>query len=713
MPALRRLLVTLALFALLLSACGAPTAPTPAPVPPTEMPPTPVPAKPAYESGQYRNLFAEYLGKSEAESQAKIDAAFQQLFYGDDLSERIYYPVGDDMAYILDTGNDDVRSEGMSYGMMIAVQMNKKEEFDRLWKWAKTYMYQTEGGYKGYFAWHCRPDGTQLAANPASDGEVWFIMALFFADARWGSGEGIFNYRAQAQAILDVALNAAELGGELATNLFDPETKQVVFVPQLGKNSQFTDASYHMPHYYELWARWADKNNDFWKEAVIASREFLPTAVHPETGLAPNYSYFDGRPHDDEYHGQFRYDAFRVGANIGMDYLWFYPSEWYREQANRQLSFFASQGMNEYVAEYSLDGQPLVGHRATGLIATNAVLAHAADPEIGKPFVQALWDAEIPTGRYRYYDGLLYLLGLMQASGNFRIIERVGQDTILSGATPTPTPPAIEGRFAPASGRALLLLGPDAEGVDAYFDKLVTAPGGVNLELSLAAPDLQALDALAGKFPNSALSVGVSLDGLADSIAAGEADSRIDALLTALASYPRPVFLRLGPEFDLAAKGLQPEGYVAAWQYVHNEIKESGAENIALAWHSAVACESPFGGHPLEAWYPGDEFVDWLAVSYTAQSADCGAQPIEAALQFARERQKPVMLVASPVAEETQTPFAFTSANNDVVRALLYFNTEPGLFDNAEFLSNWRAETGQRFWLRGGPALFSALGYGE
>jgi oligosaccharide reducing-end xylanase len=82
------------------------------------------------------------------------------------------------MAYILDIANNDVRSEGMSYGMMIAVQLNKKEEFDRLWKWTKTYMYQKDGGYKGYFAWHCKPDGTQLAANPASDGEVWFIMAL-------------------------------------------------------------------------------------------------------------------------------------------------------------------------------------------------------------------------------------------------------------------------------------------------------------------------------------------------------------------------------------------------------------------------------------------------------------------------------------------------------------------------------------------------------
>ena len=108
-------------------------------------------------------------------------------FTVDDEIERVYYPVGSDMAYISDIANADVRSEGMSYGMMIAVQMNKKEEFDRLWKWAKTYMYQNDGGYTGYFAWHCKTDGTQLAANPASDGEEWFIMALYVR--RWTMGQ--------------------------------------------------------------------------------------------------------------------------------------------------------------------------------------------------------------------------------------------------------------------------------------------------------------------------------------------------------------------------------------------------------------------------------------------------------------------------------------------------------------------------------------------
>ena len=91
----------------------------------------------SFQTGRYRNLFQEYLGKTEAEIQAKLDAAWEKLFYGDDDFERVYYPVGDDMAYMLDVGNNDVRSEGMSYGMMIAVQLGKQDEFNRLWKWTE------------------------------------------------------------------------------------------------------------------------------------------------------------------------------------------------------------------------------------------------------------------------------------------------------------------------------------------------------------------------------------------------------------------------------------------------------------------------------------------------------------------------------------------------------------------------------------------------
>ena len=666
----------------------------------------PDPVKPAFETGIYPNLFADYLGKSDADIQAKIDEAWNQLFYGDDLSERVYYPVGSDMAYVLDTGNDDVRSEGMSYGMMIAVQLNKKEEFDRIWKWTKTYMYQKDGGYKGYFAWHCKPDGTQLDANPASDGEEWFIMALLFADGRWGSGEGIYNYRAEAQSILDVALHADELAGDLATNLFDPETKQVVFVPQLGQNSQFTDPSYHLPHFYQLWSLWADKDNEFWAEAAQISRDYLETAVNRQTGLAPNYSYFDGRPYNDDYNGNFRYDAFRVGANVGVDHIWFRSSEWHAKQSNRLLDFFVSQGIDDYKAEYLLTGEPQVGHRSSGLIATNAVAALAADPEKGKPFVQALWDLDVPTGKYRYYDGLLMMLGLLQVSGNFRIYEPgtapVGQ------AFPTPKP-EVMGKFAPRTGHALLLIGQDAKSVDAYFDATVTAPGGVAMNASLHLNDLEDLDYLAGKYPKSTLSVGVDVQDSLNDIAAGKVDEEIDQLLDALTAYDRPVFLRLAYGFDHPSNQYEPDVFVSAWKKFHERIQRKGSTNVAVVWESSSCEESSIAG-----WYPGNEFVDWVGISY------CDGDSIETKIQFAREHLKPVMLSVAPSSSaadwnEWFVPFfQFVTDNNDVVRAVTYLNTGSSRIDlNADFLKSWKDETKQSFWLRASPKLFSELGFAE
>ena len=559
-------------------------------------------------------------------------------------------------------------------------------------------MYQTDGGYKGYFAWHCKPDGTQLDANPASDGEEWFIMALLFADARWGSGEGIYNYRVEAQSILDVALHADDLAGDLATNLFDPETKQVVFVPQLGQNSQFTDPSYHLPHYYELWSRWADKDNEFWAEAAQISREYLKTAVHPQTGLAPNYSYFDGTPYNDKYNGNFRYDAFRVGANVGVDYLWFRPDEWHVEQSNRLLDFFASEGIDEYKAEYLLTGEPEVAHRSSGLIATNAVAALAADPEKGKPFVQALWELDVPTGKYRYYDGMLRMLGLLQVSGNFRIYE---PGTAPIGQVLPTHKPEVTGKFAPSSGQALLLVGQDAKSVDAYFDATVTAPGGIAMNTSLQLQGIDDLDYLAGKYPKSVLSVGIDLNDSIQDVAEGNAAEQIDTLLEKIGAYERPVFIRLGYGFEDPANQYPADVYLTAWEKFHERVQLNSSTNIALVWES-TSCEAS----EIAEWYPGDDVVDWIGLSY------CDGKPLESEMLFAREHLKPVIVTATSESTDWNEWFAplfqFVMDNNDVVRGMTYTNQ---IQMSDKILKQWKDETKQSLWLRAGPSLFDTLGY--
>lgn len=380
--------------------------------------------KSAFNTGIYPNLFLEIINKSEDSTTIKIEKAFNQLFYGDDVSERLYYPVADDMAYIEDVLHDDVRSEGMSYGMMISVQLDKKEEFDRLWKWAKTYMQHETEARKYYFAWQCRTNGEIIDSNSASDGEEWFVMALFFASARWGDGEGIFNYSAEAQKILDAMLNKVEFSDDrtVITNMFNKKEKQIVFVPA-GEADDFTDPSYHLPHFYELWARWADKNNNFWYDAALTSREFFKKTTHPVTGLSPDYANFDGSPTDPFGGGKnhFQYDAWRVAMNIGVDYLWFQKDEWQVTQSNRLLNFFLKQGIGNYGNLFTLQGENFNMDHSTGLVAMNAVACLASDIKERKLFLEELWNVAIPNGDYRYYDGMLYMLGMLQLSGNFRI----------------------------------------------------------------------------------------------------------------------------------------------------------------------------------------------------------------------------------------------------------------------------------------------------
>lgn len=370
-----------------------------------------------------RNLFAELLGKSGAELDAKLDAAWQHFFSGNTASQRLYYPVGKDQAYIADTGNGDVRSEGISYGMMIAVQMNRQEEFDRLWRWANQHMRHASGPRAGYFAWQCKFDGTRIDPGSASDGEEWIAMALFFASHRWGNGQGILNYSAEAQRLLR-DMRHKSTTAEI-TAIFDRTAKQVVFAPTT-QASRFTDPSYHLPAFYELWARWSDNAGDrrFWLEVADTSRAFFRRAAHPKTGLMPEYAQFSGAPFTGTAFGagkgDFRYDAWRTLANVSLDYAWWRADPWQVEQSNRVLRFLGSH-LPVVPNQFSLDGTPLSTNDSIGLTAMAAVAGQAADPELARAFVQKLWDAPLPEGRWRYYDGLLYFLGLLQAGGRFQI----------------------------------------------------------------------------------------------------------------------------------------------------------------------------------------------------------------------------------------------------------------------------------------------------
>jgi oligosaccharide reducing-end xylanase len=369
----------------------------------------------SFYTGQYRNLFNE-IGKTDEEITARIQRNWNELFNGNE-DTRIYYPVGDDLGYMLDTGNLDVRTEGMSYGMMMAVQMDNKDVFDRLWKWTMEYMYMTTGENAGYFAWSCNPDGSKRAYGPAPDGEEFFAMALFFASHRWGDGATPFNYSVQAKDLLRTCIHKGENGDGYP--MWNPENKLIKFIP----NCEFSDPSYHLPHFYELFALWSyEEDRLFWKEAAAASREYLKIACHPETGLAPEYAYYDGTPNNENGYGHFFSDSYRVAANIGLDYEWFRGDEWEREEAKKIQAFFADKDPADY-RRYTIAGEPFEEKslHPVGLLATNAMASLAADDAEGQKWVELLWNTPVRTGVRRYYDNCLYFFSILALSGNYKI----------------------------------------------------------------------------------------------------------------------------------------------------------------------------------------------------------------------------------------------------------------------------------------------------
>ena len=397
------------------------------------LPDAPIPASVgAVSTGKYRNLFKE-LGYSDAEIDKKVESAWQKFFYGTD-DERIYYPVGEDMAYIYTADTDDVRSEGMSYGMMICVQMDKQEEFDRLWKWAKTHMQHKSGEFKGYFAWQMNTNGTIKDNTPAADGEEYFATSLLFASARWGNGEGIYNYNKEAQEILKTMLHQADDGQ--GVNMFNKEHKMPVFCP-IGNAATFSDPSYHLPAFYEVWAREAEQDNDFWSEAAEASRQHFKDATNEKTGLGPDYSEYSGTAKNEGNHGDFRFDAWRIAANIACDYAWWAQDDWATTHANRIQSFFYDQGVDSYGNQWSLDGKNLSPDHSPGLVAMNATASLASSDKKSWSFLEDLWNISPTTGKYRYYDGCLYMMGLLHCSGKFRAYLSSNTPVVVNGKIST------------------------------------------------------------------------------------------------------------------------------------------------------------------------------------------------------------------------------------------------------------------------------------
>ena len=337
-------------------------------------------------------------------------------------------------------------------------------------------------------------------------------------------------------------------------------------------------------------------------------------------------------------------------------------------------------------------------------------------------------------------------------------------------------------RFEPPAGKRLLVIGQDLGAIGGfaapnnagYVDQLGSVPGGVTTYLAL--PELRGLEMTANfgsgdlsaqsiidnpVYAHSALVIGLYLVNQEKRIATGELDDSLKRLARWIKASRRPVFLRIGYEFDGSWNHYDPAFYRRAFQHIVALFREEQVTNCAAVWQG---CASPFNGNrqAIAQWYPGDDCVDWVGYSWFLS----GSNQVELAdelVHFARVHQKPVMVCESapqgydiarltrrkPTITLTEaitgrdirskTPeqiwnewyvpyFDYLEKNRDVIKVIAYINVNwnaqlmwgfpyrRGYWGDSRVAANpvirqkWLEMISQKSWLQASPTLFRDLG---
>ena len=185
--------------------------------------------------------------------------------------------------------------------------------------------------------------------------------------------------------------------------MWDERNALIRFVPE----ADFSDPSYHLPHFYEIFAERSDPaDRAFWKRAAEASRAYIASSADPVTGMSPEYAEYDGTPRF-LFGKRFGYysDAYRVAMNIALDTLWFGRRKETASVTTKLQNFFHGIPESDYRA-YQIDGTP-TEEPAMHPVAITAVLAAASaasDSPWSEEYLRRFWNTPLRKGKRRYYD---------------------------------------------------------------------------------------------------------------------------------------------------------------------------------------------------------------------------------------------------------------------------------------------------------------------
>ena len=298
---------------------------------------------------------------------------------------------------------------------------------------------------------------------------------------------------------------------------------------------------------------------------------------------------------------------------------------------------------------------------------------------------------------------------------------------------------AASNAFVPPSGKTLLLVGQDRDTIAQYVWATGTTPGGTMLYTSVKKLEgLQAAanygsgpedgNALLQSYPHSAIQVGLFMvDELGDTIQ-GVYDSNLSILAQWIINANRPVYLRIGYEFDNVDNHYDPDQYKQAFRYVVNFMRRAGVHNAAYVWHSN--CWDGATGHQWMDWYPGDNYVDWFGASiFNVPSQFWTAGDF---IKLARDHHKPFMIAESTpwgmytkrgkldflnhiftfIEDQNIEAFCYIDSNWDAMPMYSGKNIGDARIETDPDIKDlWLKETKNDRYLQATPDLFQTLGW--
>jgi hypothetical protein len=241
-------------------------------------------------------------------------------------------------------------SEGIAYGMLIAVFMDDRDLFDELWKYEQLWV-----NGNGLMDWYINAAGTQrLGTGGATDADEDMAWALVMADRQWG-GQGSLD-----KPYLD---HAKTLIKAIWDHEVDHANKDFLLAGDSWQGNLTFNPSYFAPNEYRVFGE-VTGDTAGWGRVIdtgytILAKSLNTQSKNADNGLVPAWCDVNGAPKSPDNGGatNYQYDSARIPFRVGLDYCWNGETR-AKDYLAKVSQFFAGVGASEIVDGYDLDGNP-------------------------------------------------------------------------------------------------------------------------------------------------------------------------------------------------------------------------------------------------------------------------------------------------------------------------------------------------------------------